>query len=99
MSERVTLYGCRQSEQFAGAGHACARALHALRQAGYEVDLLHVEGNGLMPWKRHGPARDEVRNLTGQDKVPVLLLPEGTVVTGSGPIMRWAKDYPAGSQD
>jgi glutathione S-transferase len=97
VSDRVTLYACAHHERFVGAGHACARALHALRRAGYEVDVLEVEGHGLMPWKRKGPARDEVKNLTGQDKVPVLLLPEGNVIAGSDAIVRWADDYPVGA--
>jgi glutaredoxin 2 len=43
------------------------------------------------------PTRAEVRNLTGNDWVPVLVTDDGEVVQGSKKIARWAKDNPAGS--
>ena len=35
-----------------------------------------------------------MRELTGQVNVPVLLLDEGKVITGSGTIAEWAKAHP-----
>jgi glutaredoxin len=50
-----------------------------------------------MPWtwgqRRHG--RDEVKQLTGQVNLPVLLLDEGKTVISSGEIIKWAKSHPA----
>jgi glutathione S-transferase len=50
-----------------------------------------VPGYRLMPWTRAGDARAEIRKLTGQDNVPVLLLDDGTAIAGSGRIADWAR--------
>jgi glutaredoxin-related protein len=51
----------------------------------------------MMPWtwgdRRNG--RDEVKELTGQIGLPVLVLDEGKTVVGSGKIVDWAKAHPA----
>ena len=56
-----------------------------------------LPGYRLMPWtwgkRRHG--RDEVKELTGQVNLPVLLLDEGKTVISSGKIIEWAKAHPA----
>ena len=50
-----------------------------------------------MPWtwgqRRQG--RDEVKELTGQINLPVLLLDEGKTVFRSSEIVKWAKAHPA----
>ena len=48
-----------------------------------------------MPWTRRGK-RDAIRELSGQEDVPVLVADDGEVVSGTGTIVRWAKDHPAG---
>lgn len=39
--------------------------------------------------------RAEIRELSGTDEVPVLVLDDGEVISGSGTIARWAKEHPA----
>jgi glutathione S-transferase len=36
-----------------------------------------------------------VRELSGANEVPILVLDNGEVVSGSGTIARWAREHPA----
>ena len=51
----------------------------------------------LMPWTWGSRKEDraKVRELSGTDEVPILVLDDGEVVSGSGTIARWAKEHPA----
>ena len=93
----MILYTCGQKKSLASFGHACGRAAKALDDAGYEYELRDLPGYRLMPWtwsdRRNG--RDEVKELTGQINLPVLVLDEGNTVVGSGKIVDWAKAHPA----
>jgi glutaredoxin len=93
----VILYTCGQKKAHAAIGHACGRAAKALDEAGYEYEIRDLPGYRLMPWtwgqRRH--ARDEVKELTGQINLPVLLLDEGKTVISSGEIIKWAKSHPS----
>ena len=91
----MKLYTCGQTDHGAALGHPCGRAARALREAGHEFDIEVVEGYRLMPWTRRGK-RDAIRELSGQEDVPVLVADDGEVVSGTGTIVRWAKDHPAG---
>jgi len=75
--------------------HACGKAINALDEAGHSYELEVVPGYRLLPWTRGGDARKEIRELTGQDNVPVLLLDGGSTVVGSGDIKRWASERTA----
>ena len=92
----MILYTCGQKKSHAAIGHACGRAAQALDEAGYEYELRDLPGYRMMPWtwgeRRSG--RDEVKDLTGQINLPVLLLDEGKTVVGSGEIADWAKSHP-----
>jgi glutathione S-transferase len=50
-----------------------------------------------MPWTWGSRKEDrkEVRELSGTDEVPILVLDDGEVISGSGAIARWAKEHPA----
>ena len=54
-----------------------------------------------MPWtwgqRRQG--RDDVKELTGQVNLPVLLLDEGKTVFPSSEIVKWAKAHPHAQQE
>jgi glutaredoxin len=93
----VILYTCGQKKAMASLGHACGRAAKALDQAGYEYEIRDLPGYKYLPWtwgeRRRG--REEVRELTGQIELPVLVLDEGQTVVGSGKIAEWAKAHPA----
>ncbi len=90
----MTLYTCGQRDHGAALGHPCGRAAKALRDAGYEIDIETVGGYRLLPWTRRGK-REAIRRLSGQEDVPVLVTDGGEVVSGSGTIVRWAKEHPA----
>lgn len=75
--------------------HFCARAAKALDDAGHEYELRTVDGYRLLPWTRSGDARAEVERLSGQTHVPILVLDDGEVISGSGTIAAWAGDHPA----
>ncbi len=70
--------------------HACGKAVDALEEAEHQYEIEVVPGYRLLPWTRRGDARAEIRKLTGQDDVPVLVLDDGNAITGSGNIADWA---------
>jgi len=90
----MTLYTCGQTTHGAAAGHPCARAARALDQAGHRYELEPVGGYKLLPWTRRGQ-RGKIRELSGQEDVPVLVLDGGEVVAGTRSIIDWAKSNPA----
>jgi hypothetical protein len=72
-------------------GHPCGRAYHALQDAGYEPEVKRVYGLGMLPGVfNQTPGRREVRRLTGNDWVPVLVADDGEVIQGSREIEAWA---------
>jgi glutathione S-transferase len=92
----VILYTCGQKTHGPGLAHPCAKAGNALKAAGYEYELKTVGGYRLMPWTwgRRKQDREEVRKLSGTDEVPILVLDDGEVISGSGTIAKWAKEHP-----
>lgn len=77
-------------------GHPCANAYHALRDAGYEPQLVKAYGLGMLPKIFNMTrGRQEVERLTGNRMVPTLVLDDGTVIDGSREIVEWAKANPA----
>ncbi|MBJ7331197.1 MAG: glutathione S-transferase N-terminal domain-containing protein [Solirubrobacteraceae bacterium] len=90
----MKLYTCGQGRSGSGL-HPCKKAVNALDGAGYEYEQVKVAGYRALPWTRGGGARDEVRELSGQPNVPILVLDDGSVISGSGTIAKWAKEHPA----
>jgi Glutathione S-transferase, N-terminal domain len=77
-------------------GHPCRNAHEALRQAGWQPEIQKSYGLGLAPdFLNQTPGRREVKRLTGNNWVPVLVLDNGDVVQGSDRIVSWAKNNPA----
>lgn len=74
--------------------HPCGKAAKALDDAGHSYDTEVVGGFKALGITRRGK-RDTIRELTGQDDVPVLVLDDGEVVAGSGDIVAWARSHPA----
>jgi glutathione S-transferase len=68
----------------------------ALTDAGYEFELKTVGGYRLMPWTwgSRDEDRAEVKKLSGTNEVPILVLDNGEVISGSGTIAGWAKEHP-----
>jgi len=77
-------------------GHPCGTAHAALRDAGYEPEVVRSYGLGPLPglfnWT---PGRRAVKRLTGNYWVPVLVADDGEVIQGSREIAEWAKAKPA----
>lgn len=50
-----------------------------------------------MPWTwgSRDEERAEIKKLSGTNEVPILVLDDGEVVSGSGAIADWAKEHPA----
>lgn len=92
----MILYTCGQKTHAASLGHPCGRAAKALDEAGYRYELKVVGGYRLMPWTwgRRDADRAEIKKLSGSNDVPILVLDDGEVVSGSGTIARWAKEHP-----
>jgi hypothetical protein len=80
-------------------GHPCGNAYEALRDAGYEPEVIKSYGLGMLPDTpfNQTAGRKEAKRLTGKSVVPVLVTDDGEVVADSRKIMEWAKKNPAGS--
>ena len=93
----MVLYTCFLEKSFGGVpgplAHPCGKAAKALDDAGHEYELRTVKGGTGMPWTWPSRARDraEIERLSGQRSVPILVLDDGTVITGSGTIATWAR--------
>ena len=93
----MILYTCGQGKRGPAFAHPCAKAGKALDHAGYDYELKVVRGYRLLPWTwgSRDDDRAEVKRLSGTNEVPILILDDGEVVSGSGTIARWASEHPA----
>jgi glutathione S-transferase len=96
----MVLYTCGQRKRWGNLGvlsHPCGRAAKALDEAGHSYELKVVGGYRGAPWtwSSRGRDRTEVRELSGQNNVPILVLDGGDVLSGSGAIVRWAGENKA----
>ena len=71
--------------------HPCRRVQEALREAGIAYDKEVAVHGSPIPFLRRG-SREHLRAATGDTKVPVLVLPDGTVITHSRAILRWVRE-------
>ena len=78
-------------------GHPCHNAYKALRDAGYDPEVVKTQGVGIGPEFLHvmTDGRREVERLTGKPTVPVLVTDDGEVISESQRIVEWAKAHPA----
>jgi glutathione S-transferase len=92
----VVLYTCESGKSFAIA-HPCGKAAKALDDAGHEYEWKQVKGGTLKlwTWPSRGRDREEIKRISGQSSVPILVLDDGEVVAGSGDIARWAAEHTA----
>ncbi len=95
----MKLYVCWGTFQVPGArSHPCRNAERALRDAGHAPEISKARGFGALPDLTAG--RKEVKALSGQSWVPLLLTDDGEVVQGSEAIIAWASDSgPAGDSE
>lgn len=89
--DRPVLYTCHL-EKKGTAWHPCGIAAKALDEIAFDYEIKHVRGYASMPWTWPTRRRDrtEVRELSGQNAVPILVLEDGEVIAGSDRIRRWA---------
>jgi hypothetical protein len=87
--EKLTLYVCHIDEG-GPKPHACKRAQNALQAEGHDFEkVIFAKGIpfGLFTTGR----RPELKAMSGQEKLPVLRLPDGSTVNGGSNIVAWAK--------
>ena len=87
MDERPTLYVCHGDEG-GPRMHPCRRVQEAMHAAGIEYDKVIAGHGSPIPFLRKG-SRDELIAATGEKKLPVLKLPDGSVLAHSRAILGW----------
>jgi hypothetical protein len=92
----MVLYTCGQKKRMGNPLHPCGWAAKALDDAGHEYEIRPLKGYRFALWTRPSRKDDRkvVRELSGTDEVPVLVLDDGTVISDSRRIVKWAKEHP-----
>ena len=92
----MLLYVCRSGSSFM---HPCRDAGEALRNADYTFETRQVTGGIAQPWTWPSRAKDraEIKRLSGQRRVPILVLDGGEVITGGSNIIEWTPANPPSS--
>jgi glutathione S-transferase len=91
MSETLTLFVCNIDDG-GPPPHACKRAQRALHAAGHDFEKI-IAGRGIPFGLFTTGRRPELKQLSGQEKLPVLRLGDGTTINGSANIIAWARDH------
>ncbi len=91
MAEKLTLFVCNIDDG-GPPPHACKRAQRALRDAGHDFDKV-IAGRGIPFALFTTGRRPQLKQLSGQEKLPVLRLSDGTTVNGSANIIAWAREH------
>ena len=91
MSTEIVLHVCHIDDG-GPPFHPCRRAAEALDAAGIEHRREVFDRNRPFGLLTSGK-RPELKRLSGQEKLPVLELPDGTTVNGSGDIVAWARAH------
>ncbi|HSZ13827.1 MAG TPA: hypothetical protein VK790_07315 [Solirubrobacteraceae bacterium] len=89
MPDTPTLYVCHIDDG-GPAPHACRRAQRALRDAGHSFEKV-VYGKGKLFGLFTTGTRPDLKEMSGQEKLPVLKLANGSTVNGASNIVDWAK--------
>ena len=84
-----TLYVCHGDDQ-GPRFHPCRRVQEALRDAGIEHEKVLAAHGHPIPFLRKG-SREELRQATGDTKLPSLVLGDGTVLAHSKAILSWVE--------
>lgn len=97
----MVLYTCTDGKAFGSlpgpVGHPCGRAAVALDKAGHTYEWRKVKGGTLKfwTWRDRAVDRAEIERISGQRSVPILVLDDGAVITGSAEIVSWARENSA----
>ncbi len=92
MGEPPTLYVCH-GDDGGPRMHPCRRVQEAMRERGIEYEKVVAAQGHPIPFLRKG-SREELREATGDTKLPALKLTDGTVITHSKRILSWIKEQP-----
>ena len=87
MDDAPTLFVCH-GDDGGPRVHPCRRVQEALRGAGIQYHKVIAAHGSPVPFLRKG-SREELRQATGETKLPALKLPDGTVITHSRAILSW----------
>jgi glutathione S-transferase len=87
MTETPTLFVCH-GDDGGPRVHPCRRVQAALRDAGIDYHKVIAAPGSPIPFLRKG-SRDELREATGDTKLPALKLADGTVIAHSRDILSW----------
>jgi glutathione S-transferase len=87
MAEIPTLYVCHGDDEGPRI-NPCRRVQEALRDAGIQYEKVIAAHGHPIPFLRKG-SREELRQATGDTKLPTLKLPDGTVIKHSRAILSW----------
>jgi glutathione S-transferase len=90
MSEGLTLYVCHL-DRTGPKLHPCRQVQDALDAAGHTYKSVVFDRNKPFGLFTQGK-RPELKAMSGQEKLPVLALGDGTTISGSGDIKAWARD-------
>jgi hypothetical protein len=95
MPDKLTLYVCHIDEG-GPPPHACKRAQRALRDEGHDFDKV-VFAKGIPFGLFTTGRRPELKAISGQEKLPVLVLTDESTINGCANIIAWAREHaPAG---
>jgi hypothetical protein len=89
MAERPTLYVCHGDEGGPKI-HPCRRVQEAMHAAGIEYDKVVAAHGSPIPFLRKG-SREDLRQATGDTKLPTLKVADGTLIRPSKAILEWVK--------
>ena len=87
MADTPTLFVCHGDEG-GPRMHPCRRVQETLRAADIEYEKVVAAHGSPIPFLRKG-SREELREQTGETKLPALKLGDGTVLTHSRAILEW----------
>ena len=73
--------------------HPCRIAYLALKEAGHDPEVVKSYGAAQLPDLTKG--RREVKELSGESWVPLLVTDDGEVIGDSKAIAAWAQAHPA----
>jgi hypothetical protein len=91
MPETPTLYVCH-GDAGGPRMHPCRRVQEAMNAAGIEYEKVIAAHGSPIPFLRKG-SREELREATGDTKLPTLKLADGTVLAHSREILRWVGEH------
>jgi glutathione S-transferase len=88
-----TLYVCH-GDDGGPRIHPCRRVQERMRAKNIAYEKVIAAHGSPLPFLRKG-SRDELRAATGDEKLPALQLPDGTVLKHSRAILAWVDSQPA----